>query len=250
MGSACHAWIATLRSWKGSAGEYVALAVGDDAREDHEPDGEQQAGEYPGHEQTSYGNGGAGHQRIDDHGVRRRNDRAEVRGRNDDGTGVPVIVVLSHRRDERGAEGGRGCDGCPGDGGENHARDDRDMSEAAVQTPDQGVGEVNETLEDAGADHELARQHEKRDGHQRKAVYGIHHPLRQNRQPEVGVHQAADRGEPEREGERHADQREQKEDADDDDGHVCDSTCHVELPPQPSSVRCRMLCPAAIRTAM
>ena len=124
------------------------------------------------------------------------------------------------------------------------------MRQPAVHPAHQSVGEMDHALHDPGTHHQLAGQHEKRNGHKREAVDRVHHPLRQDAEFDPARKKPAQRGQPEGKGQRHAQKGEGEKDKDDNDGHDGFSEGQVSRPPQASRPRCSTECTAASSTAM
>ena len=92
-------------------------------------------------------------------------------------------------------------------------------AEAAAHAADDGVGEVDQPLHDAGLDHQLAGQDEERDRHQRERVDRVHHAGGSRLKSTSLTMRPATAPNAERERERHAEQRDAEEHEHDEEAH-------------------------------
>ena len=126
------------------------------------------------------------------------------------------------------------------------------MRHPAMDAPDERVGEADQAVDDACLHHQFAGQHEQRDRHQRKGVHREHHALRQHDQVEPVEVERHDGAEPDREGQRRADDREHGKDG---DGHALipvppsrRRAPDVRGPPSAKSDRCNAAWAAQMQT--
>ena len=118
------------------------------------------------------------------------------------------IAVLDHLRDHHRADRGGVGDRRARDAAEEGGGQDVDERQAAADEADEDLGEVDEPLGHAAFGHDAAGQDEERDGEQGEIVGAVgdlqHHRLERQVDPQGGE----DRREPERVGDRHAEQAE------------------------------------------
>jgi hypothetical protein len=140
----------------------------------HVAGGQEEPGHDPGEKEPDHRR--IGHDRIDDHRDRRRDDRPEHRAGSDDRTGIagPVLLLL-HGGEEGGADGRR-----IGDSRSAHARhdevgDDGHLRKAAAPVPDHGERPIDQAPRHAAAVHDLSGEDEHRHGNQRGRIdAGMH----------------------------------------------------------------------------
>jgi hypothetical protein len=195
-------------------GARVAAAQGDPAGGARDRRRDQQPGQVAGEEQRRHRGAPRG-QRVDDQDVARRNQQAGGRAGQVDRGGVLALVALArHLRRQESADR-RGCrHRRAADRAEQRARHHVDPGQAAGQEPGERLAEVDQPARYAAAVHDLAGEHEQRDGEQREAVEAGRRLLRQGGERRAGVdrhQQPGRRRQPERERHRHPQRQQQRE---------------------------------------
>ena len=164
---------------------------------------------------------GLRHHRVEDHRDRRRDDDGEAgRGRRDGGGEFLGIAARAHGRDQEGAERGDAGHRRAGNLGEEHRGADHHHRQAAADEAEQRRGEGDQPARERRHVHDRAGQDEQRDRQQREIGGAVEHDQRRYSTSICGsLHQHHRRhgGEPERDGDRHVDQR-QREHAEEHEG--------------------------------
>ena len=212
-----NAWIAILPACCGAdaLALRIIVAAGDDEHEPHQRQPEQKTRDGAGEKKVADRDEAAGGERIDD-GVVRRRDQQRLQRAGDghvDGE-EPRITVLDHLRDHHRADRGGIGDRRSGDAAEEGRGEDVDQRQPAADPADEDFCEIDEPLRHAAFAHDRAGEDEEGDGEKREIVGAVgdfqHHRFERQIDPKRG----ADRGEPERIGDRHAEQAEDREAAD------------------------------------
>jgi hypothetical protein len=196
----------------------------------HHAEREQDARHDAGEEKPRDRDRAARHVGIDDHRVRGGDDRPEIGGRRDDRGREADPVDLRELAHEDRRERARVGDRRARDRRHAGAGEHRDLREPAGDAADEGVGELDQPLSQATADHQLAGKHEERDRHQREGVDRVHHALRQHVEIDAAHGERDERREAEREGERHPEQRDDEEARKDGRAHSAASSCRSGCP--------------------
>ena len=156
---------------------------------------------------------GLGHDAVDHHDHRRRDQDAERAARGNGTGGERVLVAeLAHRRVGHLGEGRGGGDRRAADRPEARARDDGGHGEAAALVAEEGVGGVVELLGHARAHDEIAHEDEQRDHRQGIREAGLVGGLRDHRRRRAEIHlqgEAEETHDPH--GEGHRDPKESKQ---------------------------------------
>ena len=186
---------------------------------------QQQTRQHAGEEQGGHRHRAAGRHRVDDRVVARRDqDRLHRTADRDGGREAARVAVLFHLGNQHRADRGRVGHRRAGDGAEECRGQDVDQRQTAANEADQHAGERHQPARHAALGHDGAGQHEAGDGQQRELVDAAgdldHHAVERKVDP-PGADQ---RGQTEREGDRHADQHEDREAA---EQHQC---VHVRSP--------------------
>jgi hypothetical protein len=169
---------------------------------------------------------GVGHDPVDDHDGRRRDQDAERPARGDRADRELVgIVVLAHRRIGDLGHRRRGRDRRAADRAEACAREHGRHRQAAAQVADDGVAGAVELLRHAGAGDEVAHQDEERHHRQRVLEARLVDDRRRRRHRRAeAAHppQAEEADQAHRDRDRHAQERDHKHDGEADQcfGHV------------------------------
>ncbi len=198
----------------GSAGgPAFGIAPGDPCHGEAEQHGRDDAGNDAGDEQLA--DAGLGHDAVDHHDDRRRDQDAErAAGRDRAGGERVAVAVLAHRRIGHLGEGRGGRDRGAADRAEAGAGDDGGHGKPAAPVAEEAVGGVIELVGHPRAHHEVAHQDEQRDDRQRVGQPGLVGHLRDHRRGDVEVELVGDAGEADDahgEGHRHAQEREDEE---------------------------------------
>ncbi len=122
---------------------------------DHQHQGgcHQQAGDEAGGEKLA--DGGRGHDAVDDHGQRWRDDRTDGRGRGSNpDREIRVVAGVTHGLDLDGAKPPGVGDGGAGHAGEDDRGSDVHMAQATVHPANAGSGEGENPIGDADRVHQ------------------------------------------------------------------------------------------------
>ena len=213
-------------SWRRSKGasDPPASAGGDDGDGEHHQERHDDAGQDAGHEEGA--DRDVGHHAVDDEGQRRREDRAEGGGGGGDADGgLDRVAVVLHRLDLDGADAGGVGERGAGHAGEDHRADDVHLRETALHPADEGDGEGVDAPGDAGDVHQVAGEDEEGDGEEREALDAGDHPLRHDDVGgDAGDEEVEAGGDEHGDGDRHADQHQDEEGAD-EEGHPLTPRC-------------------------
>ena len=207
-----------------------ALAVPD--AHDDERAARMSAGTTPGHRQRAHRD--AGDEGVDEERDRQRHQQRQRAGHGQQRRGEGArIAARDHRRDHQRADRRRVGDRRARDAAEHQAGHHRDHAQAAGQEAEQDARELDDALADAALRQQLAGEDEQRHGDQDEGLDAADE--RQEDRLER-VRQAlhpddADRGDQQREHQRHAGQRDDEEDAEQGQGE------HVVTPPGRSARR-------------
>ncbi len=190
----------------------------DDEDEHDQREPEQQRRDHAAHEQMRDRDRAAGGERIDDHVVRGRQQQRLQRAGDGDVDGEQArIAVLDHLRDHHRADRRGIGDGRAGEAAEHGRGDDVDQRHAAANEADEDLGEVDEAFGHAADGHDRAGKDEERDRQQREAAHAAgdleHHRFERDVDPQRGE----DGGEAERIGDRHAQEAQDREAADENE---------------------------------
>ncbi|MPN19843.1 hypothetical protein SDC9_167216 [bioreactor metagenome] len=141
-------------------------------RDTHENPGDEARRKKPSHRDIHRNT-------VDDHDNARRNDGADHRRRRGDrGAEVDVVAALFHGGDHDGAYGRRVSHRGAADAGKNHGRQDIGVGKAAPDMPHKAVGEGDDPGGGASPVHEIPRENEKGNRHERERIDSSKHPLR------------------------------------------------------------------------
>ena len=115
---------------------------------------------------------GVRHQRVQHHRDRRRDDRADGRGRRGDRGRITarIAVALGHHLDDDLADTGSVGHGRARHAGEDQARDDVDMAQPALEAAHHANAETQQPLADGAGIHDVGRDDEQRHCQQHEAV--------------------------------------------------------------------------------
>ena len=194
------------------------VAVGDDEAQHHQRQPQQQARDDAGDEQMRHRHRAAGRQRVDDRVVRGRDQQRLQRARDRHVDGEQArIAVLDHLRDHHRADRGGVGDRRAGDAAEHGRGQDVDQRQPAADEADEHLGQVDDALGHAAFGHDGAGENEERDGQQREVVHAVgrleHDGFERQAHPDRGE----DGGEAQRIGDRHAEQAQHGEAADENE---------------------------------
>ena len=199
-------------------GEVVAPR--DVEAQDHQRQAEHQARDDAGDEQVRDRDRAAGRERIDHRVVRGRDQQRLQRARDGDVDGEqPRIAGLDHLRDHHRADRGGVGDRRARDAAEHRRGEDVHQRKAAADEADEHLGEVDEARRHAAFGHDAAGEDEERDRQQREVVHAVGGLEHDGFERQVDPERREDRREAERIGDRHAEQAQHAEAADQDE-HV------------------------------
>ena len=152
-----------------------ALAPDLDHDDDHQGQAHHDAGEDAAHEHVAHGHAGDGG--VDHEGDGGRNDDGDGRGRchHGRGEGGGEAAAVDHGGNQDDAQGRhRGGTGA-GDGAEEAGHHHADDGDAAPPVADAVVNELDQTGGDAGLGHDVAGEHEERNGQQQELGHAVVH---------------------------------------------------------------------------
>ena len=199
-------------------GEVVAPR--DVEAQDHQRQAEHQARDDAGDEQVRDRDRAAGRERIDHRVVRGRDQQRLQRARDGDVDGEqPRIAGLDHLRDHHRADRRGVGDRRAGDAAEHRRGEDVHQRQPAADEADEHLGEVDQARRHAAFGHDAAGEDEERDREQREIVHAVGGLEHDGFERQVDPQRREDRGKPERIGDRHAEQAQHAEAADQDE-HV------------------------------
>ena len=199
-------------------GEVVAPR--DVEAQDHQRQAEHQARDDAGDEQVRDRDRAAGRERIDHRVVRGRDQQRLQRARDGDVHGEqPRIAGLDHLRDHHRADRRGVGDRRARDAAEHRRGEDVHQREAAADEADEHLGEVDEARRHAAFGHDAAGEDEERDRQQREIVHAVGGLEHDGFERQVDPQRREDRREAERIGDRHAEQAQHAEAADENE-HV------------------------------
>ena len=177
--------------------------------EHHQRQAEQETRDGAGEEEVADRDEAAGGERIDDGVVRGRDQQRLQRAGDGDVDGEEArIAVLDHLRDHHRADRGGVGDRRAGDAAEEGRGEDVDQRQPAADPADEDFGEIDEPLRHAAFAHDGAGEDEEGDGEEREIVGAVGDLQHHRFERQVDPQRRADRGEPERIGDRHAEQAE------------------------------------------
>ena len=164
----------------------VPPAVGHPVDGAHQEYAHQHARDNPAEKQAADRH--AGDPPVDDEGNARRDHRPDGRGgpHQRGREGLRVAGAL-HRGNEEGAGSRRVRHRRSRHPGHDHVGHDGHMAEPAADPSNQRLRQVDQSLRDAAAVHELAGQKEKRDGQQHERVHPDRDPLGHNHQRDAAL---------------------------------------------------------------
>jgi hypothetical protein len=155
--------------------------------------------------------------RVDDHIVRGRDHQRDDRGDDRDVDGVVAAIAAGlHLRNHQPADGGGVGRGGAGDAAEEERGRDVHLAQPAAEMPDEGPRERDQPARDVAAHHQLAREDEERDRHQREDRDARVQALEHHHRRQAHVEHRGEGGGAEAEGDRRADEEEDGEDAEQD----------------------------------
>ncbi len=207
----------------------IAALDGDRVGGDEIADRQHQRRQQPGENQRGDRDLAARGQRIDDHVVAGRHQRADQRGMGGDVDRVVHVVAFPlHHRDHHRAHRRHVRDRRTRDPTEQRAGDDVRHPEPATDVTDQAFRQFDDPMGDAAVKHQFAGEDEERNRQEREHGHAGDHPAEDHRHRQPFVHDRDHRGEPDRERDRDA-QHQEREEQDGEDGQCHDGTTSSPL---------------------